>query len=310
MLVRTAALLFGWCLDRFFGDPPMLPHPIVWFGRLIAIGERRLNRGSHRRMKGTFLAVALVVGVFLLTFLLIKTALLLGIWAAVAVQAVLVFYFLAGTTLVREVEAVFRALDVSLAEGRRQVSRIVGRDTSELTDNEVRQAALETLAENLSDGVIAPMFWFLLLGVPGMAAYKMTNTLDSMIGYRTVRYKEFGCVAARLDDALNYVPARLTSLLMCVAAGRLSTLGFVVRNGRNHASPNSGYPESALAGILGCRFGGGHSYFGEYVPKPWIGTVDRQLTAADMRKAVRINRRSELIMLLACVLLTLLPCLL
>jgi len=244
----------------------------------------------------------LVSGVFILVFLLLRVAETVGAWFAVAAQAVLVFYFLAGTTLIREVRAVFRELDVSLENGRQQVARIVGRETSELTAEEVKRAALETLAENLSDGVIAPMFWFLLLGVPGMAAYKMTNTLDSMIGYRTVRYKSFGCAAARLDDALNYVPARLTALLMCIAAGRLSTLRFVARNGRNHASPNSGYPEAALAGILNCRFGGGHRYFGEYVPKPYIGDNDRQLNSDDMLKAIRINRKAELLMLLLCLL--------
>lgn len=289
------------------GDPAALPHPIVWFGRLIAVGERLLNRGRGRFVKGLLLTVSLVAGVFALTVSLLRAAERVDLWLLVAVQSALVFYFLAGTTLVREVRGVFSALDSSLAEGRRQVSRIVGRDTQELDADDVRRAALETLAENLSDGVIAPMFWFLLLGVPGMAAYKMTNTLDSMIGYRTVRYKSFGCAAARLDDALNYVPARLTALLMCVAAGRLPVLSFVARNGRNHASPNSGYPEAALAGILGCRFGGGHYYFGEYVPKPYIGDCGRRLTGDDLHKAICVNRGAELLMLLLCLFATLLP---
>lgn len=163
---------------------------------------------------------------------------------------------------------VFEAADRSLEEGRRQVARIVGRDTSGLTDTEVRTAALETLAENLSDGVIAPLFWYLLLGVPGMLAYKMVNTLDSMIGYRNERYRAFGCFAARLDDVANYLPARLTAFLMVLVTGRLSLLRFVFRYGPRHASPNSGYPEAALAGILDCRFGGPHQYFGEWVYKP------------------------------------------
>ena len=132
----------------------------------------------------------------------------------------------------------------------------MGRDTSQLSAQEVRTAALETLAENLSDGVIAPLFWFALLGTPGMLAYKMVNTLDSMVGYRTERYKDFGCWAARIDDVANYIPARLTALLMVIASGKLSLMKFVWKNGRKHASPNSGYPEAALAGILNCRFGG------------------------------------------------------
>ena len=136
----------------------------------------------------------------------------------------LIFYCLAGTTLVREVCEVFKAVDRSLEEGRKQVARIVGRDTSGLSAQEVRTAALETLAENLSDGVIAPLFWYALLGVPGMFAYKMVNTLDSMIGYKNERYRRFGCFAAHLDDAANYIPARLTAFLMVVASGRFSLL--------------------------------------------------------------------------------------
>lgn len=213
-------------------------------------------------------------------------------------QVLLIFYCLAGTTLVREVRMVFLAVDRSLEEGRRQVARIVGRDTSELSAQEVRTAALETLAENLSDGVVAPLFWYLLLGVPGMLAYKMVNTLDSMIGYRNERYRRFGCFAARLDDVANFIPARLTAFLMVVVSGRLSLLGFVARYGSQHASPNSGYPESALAGILNCRFGGPHNYFGEEVWKPYIGDNERPLTTEDMHTAIRINRRAEGLMIL------------
>jgi len=192
---------------------------------------------------------------------------------------------------------VFLALDESLEKGRAQVARIVGRDTANLDAQEIRTAALETLAENLSDGVIAPLFWFMLLGVPGMAAYKMINTLDSMIGYKTDRYKDFGCWAAHIDDIANWIPARLTALLMVFAAGRPSLLKFVHRYGRNHASPNSGYPESALAGILNCRFGGTHTYFGQEFYKPFIGENPRELTTQDASRAIRINIISELLML-------------
>ena len=211
-------------------------------------------------------------------------------------EGLLIFFCLAGTTLIREVREVFRAVDRSLEEGRKQVARIVGRDTSELSAQEVRTAALETLAENLNDGVIAPLFWLALLGVPGMVAYKMINTLDSMIGYRNDRYLEFGRFAARLDDVAGWVPARLTALLMLLVSGKLRLLPFVRKYGRAHLSPNSGYPESALAGILDCRFGGPHNYFGEEVVKPYIGETDRPLTTADMERSVRINRWAEVVM--------------
>ena len=307
-MVKVVTLLIGWVLDLIFGDPPKLPHPVVWFGRLIAAGEHRLNRDSHRRLKGALLAIGLILLVFALAWL-IRT--LLGIFALFFYDGttihqiplllylfdiLVVFYCLAGTTLIREVRQVFFALDRSLEEGRQQVARIVGRDTSQLSAQEVRTAALETLAENLSDGVVAPLFWLLLLGTPGMLAYKMVNTLDSMIGYRTERYLEFGCVAAHIDDVANYIPARLTALLMVLSSGRLKLLGFVRKYGRNHASPNSGYPESALAAILDCRFGGPHYYFGELFDKPFIGSNPRELTTVDMKIAVRINRIAETIM--------------
>ena len=297
-MTKLLALLFGWILDLLLGDPAWLPHPVVGFGKMIAFGEHRLNKGTHRKLKGAVLAIGLILATFAATWLLLyaisKLPSPLGV--GLGVRLLLVFFCLAGTTLIREVREVFLALDRSLEEGRRQVARIVGRDTSELSAQEVRTAALETLAENLSDGVIAPLFWLALLGVPGMVAYKMVNTLDSMIGYHTERYREFGCWAAHIDDIANYIPARLTALLMIIVAGRPCLAGFVWRNGCRHASPNSGYPEAALAGILNCRFGGPHYYFGELFDKPFIGENDRALTTEDMKKAIRVNRMAEVLM--------------
>ena len=279
-------------MDLVFGDPERLPHPIVWFGRMIAFGEKRLNRGQHRKLKGGLMAVGLIALVFAITWLLRYLILSFSpsLILSISLDSIIVFYCLAGTTLIKEVREVFLALDRSLDEGRAQVARIVGRDTSELSAQEVRTAALETLAENLSDGVIAPLFWLMLLGTPGMLAYKMVNTLDSMIGYHTERYLLFGCVAARIDDVANYIPARLTALLM---GGKL---WFIRKYARNHASPNSGYPEAALASILDCRFGGPHKYFGEVFYKPYIGENERELTTADMKTAVRVNRTAEILM--------------
>ena len=321
-MTNAISLLIDWVLDLIFGDPVRLPHPIVWFGKAIAFCERLLNKGSHRKLKGAFTAVALIVLVFAAVYVLFF---ILPTWGRVVVGSLLIFYCLAGTTLIREVRDVFRAVERSVDEGRRQVARIVGRDTSQLPAQEIRTAALETLAENLSDGVIAPLFWLAIGGVPAMVAYKMVNTLDSMIGYKTERYKDFGCWAALIDDIANYIPARLTALLMVIvgeasklcntttpqsleaspttdrqpqsleASPTTSLLRFVWRNGHRHASPNSGYPEAALAGILGCRFGGPHYYFGELFDKPYIGENPRELTFADMQKAVRINRMAEVL---------------
>ena len=297
-MLAILPLLAGWILDLLLGDPQWLPHPVVWFGKAIAACEHKLNRGHHRKAKGTVVAILLIALVFALTWLFRYWLLSLSSYLLLLFDTVIIFYCLAGTTLIREVREVFFALDRSLEEGRQQVARIVGRDTSELSAQEVRTAALETLAENLSDGVIAPLFWFSLLGTPGMLAYKMVNTLDSMIGYKTERYKDFGCWAAHIDDVANYIPARLTALLMILASGKLNLLAFVWKNGPRHASPNSGYPEAALAGILNCRFGGPHYYFGQLFDKPYIGENERPLTTADMKKAVRVNRVAEIWMLL------------
>lgn len=286
-------LLGGCLLDKFLGDPLWLPHPVVGFGKLIARCERRGNQGTHRKRNGALTAVGLILLVFLVSWGLLEGANRIHPWLKVILSVVAVFYCLAGKTLIDEVRRVFEAADISLEAGRKQVSRIVGRDTSALSDQEVRTAALETLAENLSDGVIAPLFWYFLLGVPGMLAYKMVNTLDSMIGYRNARYKDFGCWAARIDDVANYLPARLTSLLMVLVSGRWTLLKFVAHYGRMHASPNSGYPEAALAGILNCRFGGPHDYFGETVYKPFIGSNPRPVNSGDMHRAIRINRLAE-----------------
>lgn len=294
-LIPNLSLVFGWLLDRLFGDPERLPHPVVLFGKMIARGERLLNRGTCRVFKGALLAISLISVVVWATWALVLIADDVNIYIGIAVRAILVFYCLAGTTLIREVRQVFYTIDRSLDEGRRQVSRIVGRDTSELTDEEVRKAALETLAENLSDGVIAPLFWFAIGGVPAMMGYKMVNTLDSMIAYHSPRYLKFGKVAARIDDIANYIPARLTALLMIIAAWRLDLIKFVMKYGPCHASPNSGWPEAALAGILGCRFGGPHKYFGETFDKPYIGDQDKPLTREDIEKAVRINHTAETI---------------
>ena len=327
-MLSALSLLIGWLLDLLFGDPAHLPHPVVWFGRAIAFCERHLNRGRHRRLKGALTAVTLITLAYLLTYLIVylplpplgRAGVGFPFWKA-AVSSLLIFYCLAGTTLIREVRLVFRAVDRSLDEGRRQVARIVGRDTSALSAQEVRTAAIETLAENLSDGVIAPLFWLALLGVPGMVAYKMVNTLDSMIGYRTDRYRDFGCWAAHIDDIANYIPARLTALLMILSSLvsinnnggskffilHSSLFIFVRKYGPRHASPNSGYPEAALAGILNCRFGGPHYYFGQLFDKPYIGTNDRPLTTDDMRTAVRVNRTAEILMVLLTLAVSLLP---
>lgn len=300
ILLIAAPILIGWGLDFALGDPARLPHPVVAYGKCISWCEHRLNRGNSRRLAGGITAVTLIVATYALAYYAIGM-LQPWPWVKCAAEAVLIFYCLAGTTLVREVRQVFAACLVSIDAGRRQVARIVGRDTQSLSAQEVRTAAIETLAENLSDGVVAPMFWLALLGVPGMLAYKMVNTLDSMIGYRNERYLQFGCVAARIDDAANFIPARLTAFLMIATSGEWRLIPFVRRYSDQHLSPNSGWPEAAMAGLLDCRFGGEHDYFGQKVYKPYIGCNDRPITTDDAQRGIAVNRHVEIAMLVLTV---------
>jgi len=320
--LSTLCLIAAWLLDLMLGDPSWLPHPVVAMGKWIAFGEKRLNKGRRSMLKGAVFAVMSICAVFALTallFMLLNKANQPAFTIiSICLQVILIFFCLAGKTLRKEVRMVFKALNRSLDEGRKQVARIVGRDTSQLSAQEVRTAALETLAENLSDGVIAPLFWFALLGVPGMLTYKMINTFDSMIGYQNERYRQFGCWAAHIDDIANYIPARITALFITLT-GWIYTkihasknakrnlwqhLKFVCHYGPKHASPNSGWPEAALASILDCRFGGTHNYFGKEFYKPYIGKNPRPLTTNDMKTSNTTCLSAEITaILIACLIL-------
>jgi len=215
---------------------------------------------------------------------------------------------------------VFEKLKTSTEEGKKQIARIVGRDTSKLTPKEIKTAALETLAENLSDGVIAPLFWYIILGIPGMLAYKMINTMDSMIAYKTPKYLEFGRFAAKIDDYVNYIPARLTTMIMIIIApkyinknglkvktrNKKELYDFIQKYSSQHTSPNSGHPESALAGILDCQFGGTHNYFGTICKKPFIGKNPREVDFDDMLASLEECLNTEVFMVATIVILKLL----
>lgn len=307
LMLVLIPLVAGYVLDLLLGDPRRLPHPVVLFGNLIGWIERKWNKGRCRFLKGGVVAVVYPLGVLAAGWGVAWCAQAVGVWCSVLVATVFVFYGLANRSLIQEGGEVIRALrEQGLEAGRKRLSWIVGRDTSELTPKEIYTAVLETMAENLSDGVVAPLFYYAIGGFPAMMAYKMVNTLDSMIGYRDERFRQFGCCAARLDDALNYFPARLTALFMAVVAYRRGVFRFILRNCYMHASPNSGFPESAMAGILDCRFGGAHVYHGLLVEKPYIGDNDREVGYADYLKAVQVNQR---VTLLAVILIAAIYCL-
>jgi adenosylcobinamide-phosphate synthase len=291
MIYSVLPLLAGVALDLRFGDPERWPHPTVGYGRLIALGDRWLNRGpaAARLLSGAVLVCGLVGGVAVLAAVAQAAAARVHPMAEVVLVAVGLFYGLAHRTLIDEGRAVFRAVGESLDAGRGRLARIVGRDTAGLDVTQVRTAALETMAENLSDGVVAPLCWYAVGGLPAMMAYKVVNTLDSMIGHKDERYFWFGKVAARLDDFANWVPARLTAALLVTAARSRRGWQFVRRFGRAHESPNAGYPEAALAGILDLRFGGPLSYAGERLEKPWIGTRRRPIHPDEIERVVRLH---------------------
>lgn len=296
IMVVPAALL----LDLLLGDPRWLPHPVVWIGWLISALEKGLRRVVPNGRAGGVLLLVITIGVTLGTVLaVLKLAYAASTYAGFAAAVFISWTCLAARSLHRESRLVADALARGdMEEARRFLSYIVGRDTEGLDEPEIWRATVETVAENTSDGVIAPLF-YLMLGGPALAlAYKAVNTLDSMVGYKNDRYLRFGWASARFDDLVNWIPARLTGLLMVLAAPfmGLSANGawrIMRRDGGNHSSPNSGIPEAAAAGALGVRLGGTNVYFGKPVAKPTIGDALRPLSLYAYRGAVRLMYGAE-----------------
>ena len=259
-------VLLAMVLDALFGEPKWIwdriPHPAVVIGRLINWADRQFNHGAMRRTKGAVLLVALVAGGAALGAVIERV---LGGLGVVLVGAVL----LAQRSLADHVRDVADALRISVEDGRMMVARIVGRDTAEMGEADVARAAIESAAENFSDGVIAPLFWFLVAGLPGLIVYKAVNTADSMVGYRTPRHEEFGWAAARFDDLLNLIPARLTAVLIRIVTGQ-GRWAEIARDARRHRSPNAGWPEAAFARGLDVALAGPRRYHGVLTDDPFV----------------------------------------
>ncbi|MEM6940719.1 MAG: adenosylcobinamide-phosphate synthase CbiB [Pseudomonadota bacterium] len=277
-------LLLALLLDAALGEPDWLwrraPHPAVLMGRAIGWADRLLNRGAYRRAKGVLLVAGLILSAGLIGWGLS----LLGGLVDVLVTAVL----LAHRSLVQHVRAVGDGLRRALSEGRAAVALIVSRDTAEMSSAAVSRAAIESGAENLSDGVVAPAFWFLIGGLPGLLIYKAVNTADSMVGYLTPRYAAFGWAAARLDDALNWIPARLTAVLIALPGAVLPQWSEVRADARLHRSPNAGWPEAALSRAIGVALAGPRAYAGEMRAFAWVNpTGQRDIGPAEIDAALR-----------------------
>ena len=293
------AVLGGFVLDAVFGDPAWLPHPVVLMGKCISKLEKALRARFPKTQQGELLAGAVLafclpVGTFLLTSAVCLLAAKISPWLGLAVQMFWCGQALAAKGLVQESRNVYGELvKPDLPAARKAVSRIVGRDTENLTAEGVTKAAVETVAENASDGVIAPLLYMLLGGAPLALTYKAVNTMDSMVGYKNETYLYFGRAAAKLDDVANYIPSRLSALLWVAAAALTGSDAKGAwriwrRDRRNHASPNSAQTESACAGALGVQLAGPAYYFGEYYPKPTIGDALRPIEPQDILRADRM----------------------
>ena len=296
------ALLLGLVLDFLLGDPAWLYHPVCLIGTYISRMEKKLRaRGGNLRRSAVFLTASTVLVAMAAAGLLLF---LLGLWGSIPqfVGMVLLDWLgLAMTSLKKEARGVAAALQNGLEAGRKQVARIVGRDTQQLSEEEVIKATVETVAENTTDGVIAPMLYAALGGPVLLWGFKAASTLDSMVGYMDEKYRDIGWSSARFDDLCNFIPARITAVLMSAAALFCGLDGghawkMVLRDHDKHKSPNCAWSEAAAAGALHIQLGGTHEYFGKTVEKPTIGDADRPVTAADIEKANRLLVGSSLLM--------------
>ena len=308
---HLTALLLGFCIDLLLGDPRWLYHPVQAIGSLISHLEPPLRRAFPRRLRlaGAVLVIAVVAITGIVTGGLLFLLFRLHPVAGFVGETIVCWLILATKSLRTESMKVVKALENgTLDDGRKAVSMIVGRDTEHLSEEEVLKAAVETVAENASDGILAPLLFAAVLGPVGGMCYKAVNTMDSMVGYKNDRYLDFGRAAAKVDDVLNFLPARISGFLMCLAA----YLGFDGKNAfriffrdrKNHASPNSAHTEAACAGALGLKLGGTHDYFGKPVVKPTIGDDLRPVRRGDVAAA---NRLALLTAILALLLFDLLP---
>lgn len=287
------AIALGYTLDRLIGDPPRWPHPVRWIGKFIALWTSLLNKGRYRFLKGMLLFFITVIPVVVVTFVIIVVMYEVHFIAGILTESVLIAIGLAQKSLADAARAVQKPLQQKdLAQSREQLSGIVGRDTKKLNGHNIARATIETVSENTLDGVTAPLFWAFFFGAPGLWLYKAVNTLDSMVGYRDERYEQFGKFSARMDDLVNYIPARITGLLMIVATRNKTTLPFKqrlqgwLREASKHSSVNSGYLEAATAWQLGIVLGGKNSYRGVPSERPEIGPKKVPLQAQHIQESI------------------------
>ena len=296
-------LMIGFVLDTILGDPYTMPHPVRLIGNMISACEKAVRKIMPQKLRtgGTLLAIAVSVSSFAASLMIVLVAYRISLYSGAATEGILCYYLIAAKCLKDESMKVYRAIAQNDTEGaRKAVSMIVGRDTERLDEKGIIKAAVETVAENTSDGVTAPVMFMALGGAPLGFFYKAVNTMDSMIGYKNEKYADIGRTAAKLDDVLNFIPSRLTALAMTAAAFILGYDGkgayrIWKRDRLNHASPNSAQTESACAGALGVQLAGDAYYFGELHKKPYIGDKQREIENEDIVRANRLMYGSTII---------------
>lgn len=311
MNVNILCILIAVILDFIIGDPYNFPHPVKVMGKIISFEERISRRlaktSTSLKIAGFIIVIINVTLGFVVPFILLK-ALQGNNIIFIIINTYLIYTSIAAKCLHHEAIMVSKSLKEGLEEGRKRVSYIVGRDTQNLNEEEIIKATVETVAENTSDGVIAPLLYICFFGAPAGLAYKFINTMDSMLGYKNEKYRDLGFFPAKTDDLFNIIPSRLTALFMNISSiGRFSFKnGFriVKRDSRNHKSPNSGYPESAVAGLLGIQLGGGNYYFGKFVGKPSIGDSLNKVKKEHIVNTIEIMYRAEIAFLIFYITIT------
>lgn len=309
MIIQSLAIMLGFYIDLIVGDPPKWPHPVKLFGRFINFSERHFNKGRLKKLTGLISLLTLIFLVFFITVYLLIYLYDIHFFLGIFVEAVLIATTISGKGLKQAAMIVYQPLkNNNLLKARKNLSEIVGRDTNDLSETEVVRATVETVAENTTDGITAPLFWAFIGGAPFALMYRAINTCDSIIGYQTEELKDFGWASAKLDDFVNWIPARMTGLLMLITKRSYTrdfkqTFKSLIENARKHKSPNSGWNEAAVASILGVQLGGLNTYKGIKSEAPFLGKPLRKLEAEDIIKTIEIMKRTTILFIIGGVLL-------
>ncbi len=301
---HLVSITIAYILDMFIGDPPNWPHPVRWIGTMITFIEKRWNNGKSKRWKGVAMLLFILLCAFFIVLVLVSIGYRIHPFVGILVESIIISTTIAQKSLKAASLDVYQPLiEGNLAEARKKLSYIVGRDTDSLDEGEIARGAIETVAENTSDGITAPLFWALLGGAPLAMVYRATNTCDSMVGHLNERYKEFGWASAKWDDVMNWIPSRLTGIIMLIGAvpekmSDKKAWTILFRDAKKHPSPNSGWGEAAVAAILGIQLGGINYYKGLVSNRAKMGDPIRSIQAEHIIKANHILSKTVLLFLL------------